>query len=168
MGRRPRAPWERVSRALCPVGLSGRMGRRASLWRRVAAPVAILLVLASCQSVAALGRAVERLAYPTGGAALGAAVGGPGGAAAGGAAGHLIGESIAHDGGAHQATPTAGQVVAEQVRVGFVDIVVYPVFGLPFFVWIILALIVALRMPWLPGLVWSWVTDRAERKRGPR
>jgi len=168
-GARRMAPWERLSHALTLRGAVGRVGALAARTRSHAALVAMLAVLASCQSMAALGRAVERAAYPTGGAALGAAVGGPGGAAAGGAAGHLLGESILHDGGAGRAAPpTAGEVVAEQVRMGFIDILLVEVLWVPFVVWIVLALVVALRLPWLPQLVWDWVTDRAERKRGPR
>lgn len=140
--------------------------------RRHAAPWAILAVLASCQSIEALGRALERTAYPAGGAVAGAALGGPPGAAGGAAVGHLLGESVVHDGGAGSLTPTATEVVAEQARITTEAILWHPILGAPLFLWVILAVLVAWRAPWLPGLVWGKIVvafeERAERSRGPR
>lgn len=106
------------------------------------------LALAGCQTMAALGRVVEKAAYPTMGAAGGAALGGPVGAAGGAAAGHLIGDAVAHE--------DAPQTLSNGVERIFIqptwgDVLWWPVFGVPLWLWAAFVGVILLRMPWIPA-----------------
>ncbi len=118
----------------------------------------------------ALGRALERTAYPAGGAVAGAALGGPAGAAGGAAAGHLLGTAVVAEAalGADPAPPGSAPPAGGDIQVGFEVVAGFRVLGLPLWLWAILALVVALRAPWIPHLVRDWWADLRERREGPR
>lgn len=116
--------------------------------------------------MSALGRVIERAAYPTAGAVGGAALGGPAGAAGGAAAGHFVGEAVTAE--SRSGGDSAGLVHEVFIQPTVEGFIWMRVFGVPMLVWLLTLAYILHRAPWIPGyLVDKFKAAKREDPHGP-
>ena len=113
--------------------------------------IAVFVLVASCTSLSKLGGVFESTAYPAGGAAIGAAAG-PLGAAAGAGVGHLVGTLATQADVVIVDGESMRQVYVKQTWRSFI---------LENLLWILAAVYILHRCPWIPG----WIWDKIKRKK---